>query len=163
MTIPFDPVSAIFSGVNSIGSIITNSNEKDAILIEFLEELKFNFNLINDDYLKNNLPIEDVIPVLKTSALERAEKARKRNKIDFNQIKKGKVSKEILLTYRHKKHYADYDTERLILKLREKFIQLKKTRKLYFKKNKWNKKVNPKSRMNSLVNLIALISNHLSE
>ena len=60
------------------------------MLIEFLEELIYNFKLINNDYLKNNLPVEDVIPVLKISALEKAERARKRNKIELNQQKKGR-------------------------------------------------------------------------
>jgi len=163
MTIPFDPVGAIFSGINSIKTIINENAEQEAVLMEFLEELSYNFKLINNDYLKNNLPVEDVIPVLKISALEKAERARKRNKIEFNQLKKGKINKGFLVTYHQKRHYKDYDTERLMLKLREKLIHLKTTRKLYYKRNKWNKKINQKRRMNSLVNLIILISNHISE
>ena len=161
--ISLDPISTIFGCISNLNSIIKNNNEKDAIMIELLEELKFNFNLIGHDYLKNNLPIEFIIPVIKTKALEKAEKERKRRKLNLNEIKSGKLNRQYLQTYHQKKYYEEFDTERLLLKLREKQTNLKKIKSLYFKRGKWNKKINPKSRMNSYVSIVILISNHLNE
>jgi len=62
-----------------------------------------------------------------------------------------------------RKYYSDFDTEKVLLKLREKVKNIKDAKQLYFKRNKWSEKVNQKSRMNTIEELFVLISNHLSK
>ncbi len=84
--IGIDPISAIVSGISAINNVRLGNIEEKAQLEEVLEELKFNLTIIKDDYLKNEISIEVIIPVLKINKLESAEKARKRKKLDFNKI-----------------------------------------------------------------------------
>lgn len=160
--IGIDPISAIVSGISAINNVRLGNIEEKAQLEEVLEELKFNLTIIKDDYLKNEISIEVIIPVLKINKLESAEKARKRKKLDFNKIRSGKVHKSCLINDHQIKYYSEFDTEQIFLKLREKIIEIKKARQIYFKRNKWNNKINPKSRMNTIEGLFVLLSNHIS-
>jgi len=101
--------------------------------------------------------------LLKISRLEAAEKARKRNKLDFNKIKPAIISQSCFVTNHQLKYYSSFDTKRVLLKLRDKFTELKKIRKLYYSRGKWKEGANPKRRMRNIVDLLELISNHLSE
>ncbi len=161
--IGIDPLAAIIGGISAIQNLRLGNIEEKALLEEVLEELTSNLKTLKDDYLKNEVPIEKIIRVLKINKLESAEKKRKRKKLDFNKIKAGKILKDCFVSKYQLKQYGDYDTEKVLLKLREKISDFKKARRLYFSKNKWSKKINPKSRMNTIEQLFVLLSNHLSK
>ncbi len=160
--IGIDPISALVSGLNALNNIRLGHIEEKALLEEVLEELKTNLKTISEDYLKNNVPIEKIITVFKINKLESAEKARKRKKLDFNNIKTGKIDKTCFVSEYQYNKYADFDTEKVLLKIRDKISDLKKAKQLYYTRNKWSNKINPLSRMNTIVNLFVLLSNHLS-
>lgn len=160
--IGIDPISALVSGISAINSIRLGRIEEKALLEEVLEEVKENIEIIKDDYLKNDCSIESIIPTLKITKLESAERARKRKKLDFNNIKKGIIDSSCFVSAHQRKHYVDFDTEKVLLKIREKVKGIKKAKQLYFKRSSWSSKINPKSRMNTIEDLFVLLSNHLS-
>lgn len=160
--IGIDPISAIVGGITAINNIRLDKNEEKALLEEVLEELKYNLRTIKDDYIKNDVPIAKIVQVLKITKLNSAEKKRKRKKLDFNKIKQGKIRKNCFVSKYQYSMYRDYDTEKILLKLREKITDFKKVKLLYYSRNKWSKKINPKSRMNTIEQLFILLSNHLS-
>jgi len=160
--IGIDPFASLISGISAINAIRFGNIEEKALLEEVLEELKSNFKIIKKDYLENKTPIETIIPVIKIDKLEKAEKARKRKKLDFNKIKKGTIDKNCFVNEYQFKYYSNFDIEKALLKLREKVIDIKKAKQIYFKRNKWSSKINQKSRMNTIVYLFVLISKHLS-
>ena len=160
--IGIDPISAIVGGITAINNIRLGKIEEKALLEEVLEELKFNLRTIKDDYLKNEVPIAKIIQVLRINKLNSAEKKRKRKKINFNKIKSGKINKSCYVSKYQYFQYANFDTEKVLLKLREKITDFKKAKSLYYSRNKWSKKINPKSRMNTIEQLLILLSNHLS-
>jgi hypothetical protein len=51
----------------------------------------------------------------------------------------------------------------LLKKIYDKIVEIKDVKELYFKDSKWDKKVNPKLRMNTIVNLFELLSRHLNK
>jgi 6-phosphofructokinase len=160
--IGIDPLAAIISGISAIQNLRLGNIAEKALLEEVLEEVASNLKTIKEDYIKNEVPIEKIIHVLKISKLESAEKKRKRKKLDFNKIKPGKINRDCFVSKYQFKQYGDFDTEKVLLKLREKISDFKKARRLYFSRNKWSKKINPKSRMNTIEQLYILFSNHLS-
>jgi len=161
--IGIDPISSLASGINAIKAIRLGKIEEKAILEEVIEELKYNLKTIKDDYLEKGCSTDLIIPALKITCLEKAESARKRGKLDFNKIKSGIIDKDCYVSNQQRKYYPDFDTEKALLKLREKVKEFKKSKQLYFKRNKWSDKINPKSRMNTIVDLFILISNHLNK
>ena len=158
-----DLLAAMVSGISGFKNLKFAKKEEKALLNEVLEEFFFNLDVVRNDYIKNGLELEAIIPLLKISRLEAAEKARKRNRLDFNKIRTGIISRSCFISNHHVKYYSSFDTERLLLKLRDKFIELKKVRKLYYARGKWKQGINPKRRMSNIVDLLELISNHLSE
>jgi hypothetical protein len=160
--IGIDPISAIMSGISAINRIRLDNNEEKALLEEILEEMKDNLKIINDDYIKNDCSIESVISALKINNLEKGERARKRRKLNFNRIKDGKIKTECFVSTHQKKYYSEFDTEQLLLKIREKIKDIKKVKLLYFKRNKWSRKINHKARMKTIVELHLLLAKHLS-
>ncbi len=72
------------------------------------------------------------------------------------------MHKSCLINDHQIKYFSEFDTEQIFLKFREKIIEIKKARQIYFKRNKWNNKINPKSRMNTIEGLFVLLSNHIS-
>jgi hypothetical protein len=157
-----DPISAIISGISAINSIRLDNNEEKALFEEILEEMKDNLKIIKDDYIKNDCSIESVISALKINNLEKGERARKRRKLNFNRIKDGKIKTECFVSTHQKKYYSEFDTEQLLLKIREKIKDIKKVKSLYFKRNQWSHKINHKTRMKTIVELHLLLSKHLS-
>jgi hypothetical protein len=160
--IGIDPISALVSGISAINNIRFGKIEEKALLQEVLEELKFNLKTFKDDYLKNDVPIAIIIQVLKISKLEKAESARKRKKLDFSKLKSGTVKRECFVSDYQYSKYKNFQTEEVLLKILEKIVDFKKAKQLYYQKNKWSKKINPKSRMNTIEQLFILLSNHLS-
>lgn len=160
--IGIDPISAIVGGITAINNIRLGKIEEKALLEEVLEELKFNLRTIKDDYLKNEVPIAKTVQVLRINKLNSAERKRKRKKLNFNKIKSGKINKSCYVSKYQYSQYANFDTEKVLLKLREKITDFKKAKSLYYSRNKWSKKINPKSRMNTIEQLLILLSNHLS-
>ncbi len=157
-----DPISAIVSGISAINRKRFDNIEEKAHIQEILEEIQDNFKIIKDDYIKNDCAIENIITTLKITNLEKGERARKRNKLDFNGIKQGKINIQCFVSAHQKKYYSEYDTEQLLLKIREKLKEIKKIKSLYFKGNKWSPKVNQKTRMKTIVELYILLANHLN-
>jgi uncharacterized protein YifE (UPF0438 family) len=160
--IGIDPISAIINGINAIKAIRLGKIEEKALLEEVLEELKENLETIKDDYLKNGCDIATIITAIKINNLEKAERARKRKKLDFNKIKPGKIHSSCFVSVHQNKYYSEFDTEKVLLKIREKVRKIKKVKSLYFKRNKWSSKINQTSRMNTVEDLFVLLSNHLS-
>jgi len=160
--IGIDPISAIVGGITAINNIRLGKIEEKALLEEVLEEIKYNLRTIKDDYIKNEVPIAKIVQVLKITKLNSAENKRKRKKLDFNKIKSGKIHKSCFVSKHQYSKYRYFDTEKTVLKLREKITDFKKAKSLYYSRNKWSKKINPKSRMNTIEELFILLSNHLS-
>ena len=155
-------VPILMEGIKAIRNLQIGKIEERALIEEVKEELINNIKIIKDDYITNQVAIFKIITVMKINKLENAEKARKRKKLDFNKIKKGRIDKSCFISDYQYYKYKDYDTSKILLKLREKFNDLKKVKQLYYSNNKWSNKINPKSRMNTIVNLFALLSKHLS-
>jgi hypothetical protein len=156
-----NPISVITLGISSIQKIRLGRIEEKALLEEVLEELKHNLKTIRDDYLKNNCEINTVVNVLEIKALEMAEKDRKRKKLDFNRIKDGVIDLSCFVNEHQIKYYQRFDTEKLFLKILEKVKEIKNIKELYYKNGEWSNKINPKARMNTIVDLVLLVSNHL--
>ena len=160
--IGIDPISAIVGGIEAISNIHLGKIEEKALLEELLEELKFNLKIIKDDYLKNKVPIAKIIQELKITKLKSAENKRKRKKFDFNKIRSGNIHRSCFVSELQYLKYSDSDTEKVLLKLLDHITEFKSKKRIYFSRNKWNKKINPKSRMNTIEQLFILLSNHLS-
>lgn len=158
-----DPVAATMSGITAIKKIRQAKDEENALLDELIEELNFNVKLVRTDYLKNGVAVETIIPLIKTTKLESAERARKRKKLDFNKIKPGIISQTCFISNHQIKYYSSFNMEFLLLKLRDKFTEIKKVRKLYYSRGNWRHGINPTRRMKNIVELLELISNHLNE
>ena len=160
--IGIDPISAIVNGIQAIANIRLGKTEEKALLEEVLEELKFNLKIIKDDYLKNRVPIAKILKELKITKLQSAKNKRKRKKFDFNKIKSGKIHKSCFVSNYQYSKYSDFDTEKLLLKLLDRITEFKSKKRMYYSRNKWSKKINPKSRMNTIEQLFILLSNHLN-
>ena len=158
-----DPVAATISGITAIKNIRQAKVEENAQLDELIEELYFNIKLVRTDYLKNGIAVATINPLIKTTKLESAERARKRKKLDFNKIKPGFISQTCFISNHQIKYYSNFNTELVLLKLRDKVTEIKKVRKLYYSRGNWRRGVNPIRRMKNIVELLELISNHLSE
>ena len=155
-------ISFLKSGIESVSALIQKSRDEKAVFLELLEEMKQNLKIIRNDYLENSAPPEKIIDVLSIGMLEKAEAARKRKKLDFNRIRKGVIPKIYFVSDEQYRYYADFDTEQLLLKIREKIKELKYKKKLYYSRKGWSKEVNPTRRMNNIANLFILFSRHIS-
>ena len=85
-----------------------------------------------------------------------------RKKLDFNKLKEGKIERVCFVSEYQYSKYKEFDTEKVFLKLREKIKDLGKAKRLYFSRGKWSNKVNPVSRINTIVGLFVLLANHLA-
>lgn len=156
-------LTILCKGIETINKIRAGKIEKKALLDELLGETKENLETIRDDYLRHDLPIHNVLSELKTTCLEKAMRAHKRKKIDFNLLKQGKISYTSCKSQHQYSLYKDYDTERLYSNILEKITSFKKKKRLHYKSQRgWSKSVSPKRRMNTVVDLYLMLSNHLS-
>lgn len=160
--IGIDPVAAIISGIQAINRIGEKRIEKEALTIDLLEELNTNLKILKDDYIKNEMPVSVIIKEIKIRKLESSVSAARRKKFDFKSLNKGPVDQSCFVSIHQKDHYQNFDTEEILYKIREKVTELKRVRNIYYRKEKWSKKVNPKMRMETILGLFLLLSNHLN-
>ncbi|TFG81644.1 MAG: hypothetical protein E4H20_09395 [Spirochaetales bacterium] len=154
-------ISIISNGIKAINTIVIKKTEEKAVLEEVLEELKLNMKRINENYLIKKCSVESIISVLSTNSMDEAEKLRKRRKVDLNKIKSGLIELDSFINKHQIRYYQNYDTEKLLLKIREKIHDIQDIKKLHFVDKKWETNVNPKRRMQNLMDLFALASKHL--
>jgi hypothetical protein len=86
-------VPILMEGIKAIRNLQIGKIEERALIEEVKEELINNIKIIKDDYITNQVAIFKIITVMKINKLENAEKVRKRKKLDFNKIKKGRIDK----------------------------------------------------------------------
>jgi hypothetical protein len=160
--IGIDPVAAVISLFSFYKDFKVGKIRNRVLFVELFDEFKQNSRIINDDYIKNDVPIERIIPVLKISKLDKAILGSKMDELNFNDLKTKKIDKSCFATKSQQFRYSDYNTEMLLLNIHDKINNLKIAKSLYFVKGKWSNKINIQRRFNNLINMMSLLRKHLS-